>query len=106
MIQALIQGLRPWLISVVASRPLFGFLRGGLEAVEGVEDGLLHGGMGEVAQMAALLEEGDLVGGKGGLNPREVVGGQEKIVAIEDQADIGIGVEAVAIGAEVAGFFE
>jgi len=30
-----------------------------LEAVEGVEDGLLHGGMGEVAQMAALLEEGD-----------------------------------------------
>ena len=77
-----------------------------MEAVEGVEDGGLNGRMGEVAQMAALLEQGDLAGGKGGLEPGEVSGGQEKIVTVEDQPDVGVGVEAVAVGAEVAGFFE
>src|SRR5690349_15224157 len=50
------------------------------QAGQRIQDGLLHGGVGEVPEVAALREDGELILGEGGVEPVEIFVGEEEIV--------------------------
>jgi len=51
--------------------------------------------------VASLREDGQLIRGKGGVKPGKVVGRQQEIVLIDDDADVRVGAQTGVIRPEV-----
>ena len=70
------------------------------------QNGLLHRRIGKISQVTALREDRQLFRAKRGVEPGQILVRQEKIVLIDDDADVRVGAQAGVIRPQVAGFFQ
>ena len=66
----------------------------------------MHGRIEKISQVSALLEDGQLFAANVVLEPGQVLIGQEEIVLIDDDADVGVGAQAGFIRPQITGFFQ
>ena len=63
-------------------------------------------GLRKISQVTALRENGQLFRGKRGVEPGQVFVRQEKIVLIDDDADVGVGAQTGVIRPQITGLFQ
>ena len=61
------------------------------------QNGFLHGRVGKISQVTALVEYRQLFRAEGGVQPVQILVLQEKIVLIDDDADVGVGAQTRVI---------
>src|SRR6266481_489074 len=82
------------------------FSRGRSQTRQRLQNGLLHRRIEKVSQVPALLENRQLFRSKRGAEPVQILVRQEKIVLIDDDADLGVGAQTGVVGPQVTGFFQ